>query len=498
MFGLQSPQISSLKAIIIGSGIAGISASIRLRLKGYEVDVFEANDYPGGKLHSFELGDYRFDGGPSLFTMPHFVEELFELAGRNPSDYFRYERSPEACRYFWEDGTSLIAHADIKAFAEEVERALNFPQEKLIAHFDYLKVVYDESARTFLEKDLRSASTWLDASVVKALIRSPRYDIFKTMHEANAARLGEPHLVQLFDRFATYNGSDPYQAPGILNVIPWLEHGFGTFFPKDGMKQIPLSLHRLGTELGINYHFGEKVNRILHNGTRVQGIEINGAKHEADLVLSNMDIHFSYRELLPDIEGPARILKQERSSSALVYYWGIGKKFEALGLHNIFFSEAYREEFNGLFNDGSIIGDPTIYIHVSSKLNPQDAPENGENWFVMINAPHHADQDWEGIEQAVRKAVISKLNRILNTDIEPLIEEEKVWNPKGIETDTWSYKGALYGNSSNSQIAAFMRHPNRSSKLDGLYFCGGSVHPGGGIPLALLSAKITTEMIPRA
>jgi phytoene dehydrogenase-like protein len=187
--------------------------------------------------------------------------------------------------------------------------------------------------------------------------------------------------------------------------------------------------------------------------------------------------------------------KQERSSSALIFYWGIKKKFEQLGLHNIFWSEDYQKEFSLLFEEKEIIDDPTVYVNITSKFEKGDAPEGCENWFVMVNAPHVAGQDWEEIEKHTRKNVISKLSRMLGTDVESLIETEKVLTPPTIQSQTSSYLGSLYGTSSNDRMAAFFRHPNFSPKIKNLYFCGGSVHPGGGIPLCLLSGKIVGDLL---
>ena len=261
------------------------------------------------------------------------------------------------------------------------------------------------------------------------------------------------------------------------------------------MEQIALSVYRLALDLGVVFHFENEVEKILHQNGKVKGLIANGTDRPTDLVVSNMDIHFVYQKLLQDVPLPKRILKQERSSSALVFYWGMKGSYDQLGLHNIFFSERYRDEFEQLFQSSEVLDDPTVYVHVSSKMNQTDAPTGKENWFVMVNAPHHQNQDWERLQKTVRKQVIDKLSRLLRQEIEPKIEAERIWNPAQIETDTRSFKGALYGNSSNSPFAAFLRHPNRSKDLKNLYFCGGSVHPGGGIPLALLSARITCEMI---
>jgi phytoene dehydrogenase-like protein len=195
------------------------------------------------------------------------------------------------------------------------------------------------------------------------------------------------------------------------------------------------------------------------------------------------------------LKAPEKTLKQERSSSALVFYWGIKKNFDELGLHNIFFSKDYENEFFHLFKKKSVIDDPTVYINITSKLNPSDAPAECENWFTMINAPSVDGQNWNEIVKRSRKNILQKLSHYLKEDIEPLIEYEFITDPLLIESKTKSHLGALYGTSSNGRMAAFLRHPNFNRKLKNLYFCGGSVHPGGGIPLCLMSAKIVESLL---
>jgi phytoene dehydrogenase-like protein len=208
-----------------------------------------------------------------------------------------------------------------------------------------------------------------------------------------------------------------------------------------------------------------------------------------------MDVYFTYNKLLPNVKYPKKTLSQERSSSAIIFYWGIKKEFPELDLHNIFFSNKYKDEFDAIFKAKTIYNDPTVYINISSKIAKKDAPENAENWFVMVNAPANEAQDWDNLINETRKNVISKINAVLKTNIEKLIETEEILDPRTIESKTLSYKGSLYGTSSNSKFAAFLRHPNFKKNIKGLYFVGGSVHPGGGIPLCLLSAKIATNHV---
>lgn len=486
----------SSKAIIIGAGIAGLASAIRLAVQGFEVDVFEKNPYPGGKLSDFELNGYRFDAGPSLFTQPQNIEELFALAGEPIKKYFEYSRMPVTCHYFYEDGTVVHAHANTDLFAKELAEKMGETEASVLSYLKRAENIYHTIGTVFLNHSLHRKQTLFKAPVLRALkaLRWPY--LFSSMHRMNAAHFTNPKTVQLFNRYATYNGSNPYKAPGMLSLIPHLEHNEGSFYPKGGMISITNALYRLAVKKGARFHFNEPVERIIRDGNKVTGAVVNNENLSAGIVVSNMDVYFTYQHLLGDTHKSKKILKQERSSSALIFYWGIKKEFPQLGLHNIFFAEDYRAEFDHLFRLKKMYDDPTVYINITGKCEPGlQAPEGKENWFVMVNAPANAGQDWESYRQKYRAAIIAKLNRILQTDIEPLIEEEAVLDPVLIESKTSSYMGSLYGTSSNSKMAAFLRHPNFSRSIEGLYFAGGSVHPGGGIPLCLKSAKIMSEMV---
>lgn len=479
---------------IIGAGIAGLAVAVRMANRGYDVEVFEANDYPGGKLSEFNLNGYRFDAGPSLFTMPQYVDELFQQAGLAPHVHFQYKRLPIICQYFWEDGTRLTAYADKAAFAEEVQQKLGVPPERITKILADSQRKYQLTGRIFLEKSLHRLDTWLHWDVVKAMLQIPTLDLFTSMNAVNERHLQYPKLVQLFNRYATYNGSNPYKAPGLLSIIPHFEYNIGAFYPKSGMHHITESIFGLAKQLGVQFHFNAKVEEIQVENGKAVGLKSNGKAHHFDRIISNMDVFQVYKKLLTKEKQPNRILNQQPSTSALIFYWGIKKQFPALDLHNIFFSDDYKTEFDYL-EAGKIFHDPTIYINITSKFTPEDAPPGCENWFTMINVPYNSGQDWDAFIAEARHNILTKLSRILNINIAELIDCEIVLDPRTIESRTSSHLGALYGTSSNNRMAAFLRHPNFSKRIKNLYFCGGSVHPGGGIPLALLSAKIIDEII---
>jgi len=483
------------KAGIIGSGVAGLATAARLSSKGYDVTVFESNDYPGGKVTQIEQDGYRFDAGPSLFTAPQLLDDVFTDAGKNPRNYFNFRKVDPGCHYYWKDGTEFKAFSETEKFARDAANKFHVNEQDVKDYIAACEKAYDITEDVFLKHSLHKTSTYLRLSTLKSFFQLHKAHVFSTLNSVNSSMLKHPKLVQLFNRYATYNGSNPYRAPGTLMVIPTLEYRWGTFLPVGGMHAITESLFELCQDLGVNFRFGEQVEEIKLENNKVTGLHTASGNFDFDLVVSNMDIVPTYNNLLKNVDLPKRIAQQERSSSALIFYWGIKKEFDELGLHNIFWSDNYREEFDYLFNKKEIHSDPTIYINITSKHEKKDAPKGCENWFVMVNAPCNTEQNWDKMISQTRRRVLSKLSSMLNTNVEDLIETENMLTPLDIENKTSSYLGSLYGTSSNSMMAAFFRHPNFHRNFKNLFFCGGSVHPGGGIPLCLLSGKITSELI---
>ncbi len=482
-------------AIIIGSGVAGLAIATRLALQGFAVKVFERNAYPGGKLSMFTKDGYHFDAGPSLFTQPQNIEELFEAASEPIQEYFNYKRIDVACSYFFENGKTVKAFTHAQAFAEELEKQTGEQKNTVLDYLSGSKKLYANIGSIFLNYSLHKRSTWWHKRFFTAFKTFKFSYLFKSLHKYNTTKFKTPEACQIFNRFATYNGSNPYKAPAMLSLIPHLEMNEGTFYPQGGMISITNALYNLALKKGVQFYFSTPVSSIIHTQGRAYGVVVDKENIYADILVSNADIYFTYKNLLNHTNKANQVLKQERSSSAIIFYWGINKSFDELGLHNIFFSSNYKEEFNNIFNKKTLFQDPTVYINISSKEDATHAPANKENWFVMINVPANSGQNWEQLIMQARENIIKKLNRLLQTDIEPLIESETILDPILIEERTGSFMGSLYGSSSNSRMAAFLRPPNFTGYIKNLYHCGGSVHPGGGIPLCLKSAAIIAAII---
>jgi phytoene desaturase len=481
------------KAIIIGSGIAGLATSIRLACAGWQVTVFEKNSYFGGKLSSFTQDGYVFDAGPSLFTQPHYIEELFALANVDIKKYFTYIRSDVTCNYFFADGTFVSASADANQFAQALSTTFNEDKNNVLQYLQRSKQAFENIGTLFTQYSLHKGSSYKQGRLWGALKATKLPYISTSLHSYNQRSFKHANTVQLFDRYATYNGSNPYKAPAMLSMIPHFEMNVGTYYPMGGMISITNALVQLATEVGVQLVTDAPVTNIVTQHNKAIGAVVDKQQHLADAVVSNMDVYYSYKQLLQDTPAANKVLQQQRSSSAFIFYWGVNKTIPNLHLHNIFFSADYAKEFTQIFTDAQLPDAPTIYVNIPAKMEQGLAPDGCENWFVMVNAPAHTTQNWQALQTTLRTYIIQVLEKQLQQPIAQHIVTEAVLTPLDIQTRTSSYMGSLYGSSSNSKAAAFMRQQNKSKQYSNLYFVGGSVHPGGGIPLCLGSAQIVAD-----
>ncbi len=480
---------------VIGGGLGALSGAIRLAQLGFSVQLFEKNPKIGGKVNEVILGDYRFDTGASLLTMPFVIDELFDVAGFKRSDYLDFLPMEPICRYFFSDGAVMDASAD----KQKMEAAIaQLSPNDVEAHGRFLKYaerIHDLTAEIFMFTPIHEFRKLMRPRHFRTLFRLHQIDPFRTVHERVSRFFSDPRLVQLFDRYATYNGSDPFQAPATLNIIPYVEYGLGGFYIRGGIYRLVDALESVARERGVQIHTSAKVERVCRVGKRVSGVQVNGEIIDADYVLCGADAVIAHHELLDQQHRREKLSQLEPSLSGMVFLWGVKGKYSALAHHNIVFSSDYRTEFRQIFKHQQVPDEPTIYIAITSKTDAAHAPADGENWFVLLNMPYLAPgQVWEQEKARMRTVVLDKLKQ-LGFDIAARIAVEQVYTPEDFAELYASNKGSIYGVSSNSKTTAFKRLPNRSRLLKGLYFAGGSVHPGGGIPLVMLSGKIAATLI---
>lgn len=474
---------------VIGSGISGLAIAIRLSRTGERVVVWESNDTYGGKLGSFEKEGYRFDMGPSLFTLP---DQLFELL----DDDLKFKTYPLKTlhRNFFPDGSVFNASSDPKTFVEDASTFFNVEKELLEKYLNETKSLWELTAPVFIYRSLHRIKDLLKWGNFKYLYKWTHLKPFVSLHRYNEKRFGKSKLVLLFDRYATYNGSNPYSTPATLRVISHLEHNLGAWLPHRGMRCIVDALYQQALRLGVEFVFN---SRVIDLEQKEQGwlLTVNETTHYYDKVINTIDVRTFYKQVLRNDTLFKKEGRRELSTSALIFYWAVNKSLKSLDVHNVFYSDNYKKEFDELGSGTKLFEDPTIYVYNSSVLIKEDAPPNCSNLFVMINAPFHRGQHWSVWVDRIRTIILGKLAKALGEEVAAFIQFERVLTPEMIEATTGSFCGALYGSASNKMDSAFKRHPNFLKEFPGLYFAGGSVHPGGGVPLCLASAKIVEKLI---
>ncbi len=484
---------------VIGAGLGGLAISCLLASKGHKVTVFEKNDAPGGKINQIESAGFRFDTGPSLLTMPSLLEELFSRCGADINDYLILKPVEPICRYFYRDGTVLSCYQHRDKMLDEISR---IAPEDVSAYKEFLSYsgeLYNRTKDAFLFNPLYSFKDLGNLNLLDFF----KIDAFTTVSERVDSYFESPYMRQFFKRFTTYNGSSPYQAPATLNVIPHVELTLGGYYIDGGMYALIKALVRLAKSLDVRFLFDTSICKIKVKDSSVQSlIDTYGNMYNADLVISNSDAAETYLNLLDgkDVSKKKQhnIRSLEPSCSGFVLLLGIDKTYERLSHHNIFYSKNYEKEFHKIFEEKVMPEDPTIYIANTSVSNPEHTPEGGSNLFILVNAPYLSDRyDWNERETDYVSHIITELEKRGLSNLSSSIVYKSTITPVDFYDKYRSNRGSIYGTSSNNRMAAFMRPRNKSRELDGLYLTGGSTHPGGGIPLVILSAFHALELIER-
>lgn len=481
------------KVCVIGAGLGGLSAAIHLSARGYDVDVTEQNETVGGKAGEAVIDGFRFDTGPSLLTMPFVVEDLFRVAGAELSQTLSLERIDPLCRYFFPDGSTFDAHADERTMCDALAAFSPGDVDGYRRFLRYSRELYDLTSEIFIFSRLSDPRSLVRWRSFKTLFQIYKIDSLRSVHSAVSSFFRDPRLVQLFDRYATYNGSNPYRAPATLNVIPYVEYGLGGYYVRGGIHRLCESLKDLALAQGVRFSFNRSVKEIAVEGGTVRGVVLSdGSRHPFDAVVSNADAVYTQSTLLQGRAAGRKPAAVEPSSSGLVFLWGVDATHDRLQHHNIFFSSGYEREFDELFEIKVPPSDPTVYVSITSKTDPDHAPPGKENWFVLVNMPSLPMRSGSDSIDLMRERVLRKLN-VSGVSLKGKILFERTITPEDFKRKFNAFRGSIYGISSNSRTAAFLRPPNKVRRPKGLFLCGGAAHPGGGMPLVLISGRLASE-----
>lgn len=498
---MNPPATSSqTTCAIIGAGISGLATACLLAAKGHSVTLFEKNDTVGGKMQEIRAQGYRFDTGPSLMTMPDILARVFQAAGRTLTDEIELVEPHPICRYHYPDGTIFDSFTNLNEAISEVERIAPEDRDAYIRFLATIRELYEKTADAFLFNPLYQPRDLSSLRLLDAL----SIDAFTTVSSRIDRTFASPYLRTFFKRFTTYNGSDPYQAPGTLNVIPHIELNEGGYYIKGGLYSVARSLRSLAESLGVQFYFRGDVRAFETRGRTIHALRLaDGTRHTFDWFFSNSDATETLTRLLPKEAIPAwsRTLQKnlEPSCSGFVLLLGCRRKWDDLRHHTIFFSDQYRQEFTDIFTHKRLPENPTIYVANTSYSDPEDALEGRSNLFVLVNAPYLTEtSNWDGEKESVADRLIQMLEERGLDGLGDSIEFRHIITPQDLYDTTRSNRGSIYGTSSNGRFSAFLRPRNRVRAMNNLFLTGGSTHPGGGIPLVIQSAFHAVTLFERA
>ena len=492
------------KVLVIGAGMGGMCAAARLARAGYEVTVFESSDRHGGKCRTEWVGNYAFDTGPSLLTLPAVYRDFFQRTGDVMGRVVELQAVSPSFDYRFADGSAVrFANLSRKETLSAIETSFGSSSAQ---EWDQImlqaEAMWDVSREPFIESELRSVLSLLKRPTLLRDIR-----IIAPWKSLRDFKVKDLRLRNILDRYATYSGSDPRVAPAVLASIAFVEEAFGAWHIKGGVGKLADAVYQRCLDRGVKFEFNVRVSQINHDGNSTSGITLaDNRKIDSSIVVANADATAVYNKL---ITGKVKKIRKERSNLAkadpslagfsLLLGLRPSERETGLSHHNIFFPENYDAEFVDIFDRKQPVADPTIYLCAPRDESMVKHPGH-EAWFVLVNAPRH-DQggadgfDWNDPDFNHKYAmqIIDSLEA-RGIAIRDRLEVLEIRTPADLERTVSAPGGAIYGTSSNGARSAFMRAKNRSP-LKGLYCVGGSAHPGGGLPLVGLSAEIVAQAI---
>jgi len=409
------------RVAIIGSGLGGLAAAAWLANKGVEVHVFEKNEVVGGRVNRIEFDGFIFDTGPVLLTLPSVVDELWQACGRNRQDYFQLLPLDPIFRYFLND-TIFETYSDIDALKFQISKLPEHNIRDFVDFIHYSKKLYNLFSPSLLYQPLTFQNPLKTELFFKFLFNFQKLGAFQSVHGKVHQFFQNSPLEYIFDRYSVAFGSDPYQAPAVLNMFPWIEYGFGSFYIPGGMFNLVIALEKLCRQVGAHIHTSASVERIDVQHNQAVALHVNGEPFAADAVISNADSFHTLHHLLGDTDAAEKIASQPTSPSGLMFLWGVRGETRQFDHLNVVIAKNPEHEYARLFNMKKMIDDPTIQVSISSKIDEQHAPQGYENWCVLLKMPFQEKQSWARVIEHMRAVIFSRLKSV-NVDLHGRIEQ---------------------------------------------------------------------------
>ena len=480
-----------MRIAVIGAGVGGLAAAVRLAASGHAVVVLEQAPVPGGKAGRLELDGWRFDTGPSLLTLPQVLRDVFADTGAQLEDELELLPVEPVTRYRFADGSTVDLSAD---------------RERSVAALDAWSAGTGADWGRFLDicASMWSASQGFLTSLPPWPPRRPRpgerppdpRDLLRvrpwqTLRSLAAQVTSEPRLRMIIERSATYAGADPRRAPAVLALAGYVEHAFGAWHVRGGLYAMVHAMARRLETLGAELRLDTPARSIAVSGGHVHAVETDDGPLACDVVVCNADALALHRDLLPQEPAP----RGERSLSGFALMLGVRAPAPRVPHHTILFPSDYDAEFDDVFARPRPVRDPTLYVSCPSATDPAEAPAGGAGWFVLVNAPTHGPVvDWDAAADGYEALVVGRLAE-RGLDVREHVAARARRTPADLERETGAPGGAIYGTAPHGRLGSLRRPGNVSRGTKGLYLVGGSTHPGGGLPLVMLGAKIVAQEI---
>ncbi len=483
------------KILVIGAGFGGLGAACRLAAKGYDVEVFEKRDKLGGRAYVYEIEGFKFDGGPTVITAPFMLDDIFTAAGKRREDYFEMALVDPFYRVFNHEGKQFDYTNDHQKTVEQIRK---LSPEDLAGYEKFMKATRPVFEKGFVELGDKPFLSPMDMlRVAPDLIRLKSY---KSVYGFISQYIKSEFLRQVFSFHTLLVGGNPFDTSSIYTLIDYLQREWGVYYAKGGTGAIINGLERLFLELGGKINANTEVKEILVDGRKVSGIRLaDGSIHRGDAVLSNADVAFTYRNLLPNHHGTKRRMERFRYSMSLfVIYFGTRRLYRDQGLahHNIILGPRYRGLINDIFNKRILADDFSLYLHMPTLTDPSMAPEGNEAFYVLSPVPHLGSGiDWTKAARPYRDRIMQFLEENYLPDLRANIVAEHYIDPLHFQNTLNSYLGAAFSVQPLLTQSAWFRPHNRSEDYDNLYFVGAGTHPGAGVPGVLSSSIIADNLI---
>ncbi len=487
------------RVAVIGAGIGGLAAAIRLASLGFEVEVFEKNARLGGRVDRLEAEGFAFDTGPSLLLMTDTYRELFRSAGHDLDDFVRLIPLDSEYRVTFGDGDTLTMRRTLPEMIGELERIEPGVTPRFYRFLEDACHKYRLGRSEFVERDFEAAKDFFGLRNLRLLLKTKAVNNY---YRQVSKFFRTEKLRQAFSLQTMYLGLSPFEAPAVYSLLPYTEIAEdGLWFPEGGMYSLVEAMERLARELGVRFHLSSPVEGIVVTKGRARGLHVGGEEIGADAVLSNADLPYTYRDLLGgSADRDFRLRRRERlkyTASAFMLYLGVDGKLENMLHHNFYLSGRYRENFEEIFRERRLPEDPSFYAVVASRTEPRLAPEGKDGLFVLVPVPHLGPNvDWSSDGEAFKEKVYGLLERRCGLDRDRVVFE-KVRTPLDWREEYNLEEGAAFGIGHGILQVGYFRPPMVSKAVEGMYFVGASTRPGTGVPLVTIGARLVADRIGR-